>query len=137
MFDFLHRSGMRTASDGILRSLETAGLPAETDLSALGVVESHGRYAGRKVTYWRAFDPKRAVGQAVDVFTGYTYQDLNAHPDLVLREGFAEQDGTVVLYSRSPALDAAVPLREPADRAAHADVDRFIFPNTGMPDSRS
>ena len=74
------------------------------------------------------FDPKRAVAQGVDVLTQHGYQDLNAHPDLVLRAGFIERDGRVVLYARPPGPAAAAPPREPADRAAHAGDERFVFP---------
>ena len=128
MFDFLRRSGMRSPSVAILRALEADSLPPGTAFSALGVVESRGTYSGRNVTYIRVFDPKRAVAQGVEVLTQHAYQDLNAHPDLVLRAGFVERDGTVVLYSRSPVPDAAVPPRERADRAAHADDERFVSP---------
>ena len=128
MFNFLHRSGLRSPSAALRRALEADGLPPGTDVSTLGVVESSHRYAGRKVTAFRVFDPKRAAGRAVDVFTGHTYQDLNAHLDLVLRAGFIDQDGTVVIYTRSPAQDAGVPRRERADRAAHADDERYVFP---------
>jgi hypothetical protein len=131
MFDFLRSSGMRSPSAAIRRALETDGLPPGTDISALGVVESRGTYSGRKVTYIRIFDPKRAAARAVDVFTKFTYLDLNAHLDLVLRAGFVERDGKVVIYARPPEVDAAVPRREPVDRAAHADVDRFILAGKG------
>ena len=130
MFDFLPRSAMRSPSAAIRRALKRDDLPPGTDVDTLGVVTSRGKYAGRKVTFFRVFDPQRAVSQAVDVSTDSTYQDLNAHPDLVLRAGFIEQNGTVVLYSRSPALDAPVPVREWADRAAHAGDERFVFPDT-------
>ena len=127
MFKFMRSSGMRSPSGAVLRALQADGLPPGTDISALGVVESRGSYSGRKVTYVRVFDPKRAAARAVDVFTNYTYQDLNAHPDLVLRAGFIERDGTVVLFSRAPGVHAAVPPRERADRAEHADDERFVF----------
>jgi hypothetical protein len=118
MLNFLHRSGTRSPSPAILRALEANGLPSGTDASTLGVVESPGRYAGRKVTNFRVFDPARAAERSVDVFTNYTYQDLNAHLDLVLKSGFIEQDGAVVMYSRSSAPDAAAPPRVPADHAS-------------------
>ena len=131
MFGLMHRSGMRNPDAAIHRALEADGLPTGTDLSALGVVQSRGTSSGRKVTYFRVFEPKRAAARAVDVFTDHTYEDINAHLDLLLRAGFIERDGTVVIYSRPPALDAAVPRREPADRAAHADVERFISSGKG------
>jgi hypothetical protein len=52
------------------------------------VVESSGTYAGRKVQYFRVFDSQRAADRALDVFSASTYQDLDAHLDLVLRAGF-------------------------------------------------
>ena len=128
MFDFLRGSGMRSPSAAILRALEADSLPPGTVVSTLGVVQSRGTYSGRKVTYIRVFDPKRAVAQGVDVLTQHGYQDLNAHPDLVLRAGFIERDGRVVLYARPPGPAAEAPPREPADRAAHADDERFVAP---------
>ena len=130
MFDFLRRSGMRSPSGAILRALEADGLPPGTDLSALGVVTSRGNYSGRKVTYFRVFDPARAAARSVDLLARHAYQDLDAHPDLVLRAGFVERDGAVVILSRATAPDAPVPTRERADRAAHAGDERFVFPDT-------
>ena len=127
MFDFLHflgKSGLRRPSVAIRRALEADGLPPGTDLSSLGTVASRGNYSGREVTFFRLFDPKRAAGRAVDVFTDYAYQDLNAHLDLVLRAGFIEQDGTVVLFARTRAVDAP-PARARADRSAHPDDERL------------
>jgi hypothetical protein len=46
----------------------------------------------------------------------------------VLRAGFIERDGTVVLFPQPPALDPLIPPRVLADRAAHADDERFVFP---------
>ncbi len=97
MFDFLRRSGMRSPSAAIRRALEADGLPPGADLSTLGVVESRGTYAGRTVTFIRLFDPAAAARRSVDVFARHTYDDLNAHLDLVLRAGHTERDGTVVL----------------------------------------
>jgi hypothetical protein len=102
MFDFLRRSGVQRPSDGMRQALEASGLPAETDMATLGVVESRGPYAGRTVTYFRVFDQVRAVTDSADVFSkhlgsGHAYRSLDAHPELVLRAGFREQDGTVVI----------------------------------------
>jgi hypothetical protein len=120
---------MRSPAAALRRALEASGLPAGTDISALGVVETRGTYAGRPVRYFRVFDPKRAAAQAVDVFASYAYQDLNAHLELVLRAGFIEQDGTVVVFSPLPAWDPAVPPRARANRAAHQGDERFVFPD--------
>jgi hypothetical protein len=104
MFDFLRRSGgMRSPSAAMSRALEADGLPPGTHASALGVVESRGPYAGRKVTYFRAIDlvdPRRAAVDGVDLVTRCTYKDLDTHPELVLRAGFTERDGTIVINAR-------------------------------------
>src|SRR5205809_1000175 len=99
MFGFLRKSGMRSPSAAMLRALERDGLPPGTVVSTLGVVESRGTSSGRKVTYFRVFDPKQAAARAVDVSSKDSYENLNANLDLVLRAGFIEQDGTVVIYS--------------------------------------
>ncbi len=126
MFGFRRKSGVRSPSAAICRALEADGLPPGIGAaSALGVVESRGSYSGRKVTYIRVFDPARAAERAVDV---RAFGDLDGHPELVLRMGHVEKDGTVVITWRPPAADAATPLRERADRAMHADDERFVFP---------
>src|SRR5689334_12555844 len=118
MFDFLRKPGMRRPSRAILRAIEAESSSPATDVSALSVLTTRGSYAGRKVTYFRAFDPSSAAAHAADVFTDYTYDDLGAHPELVLREGFLEQDDTVVFSGPHPR--AVEPRRrEQADRAAH------------------
>jgi hypothetical protein len=124
MFGFMRRSGERNRSAAIQRALERDGLPPGIDPAALGVVESGGSYAGRRVTYIRVFDPARAAERAVDV---RAFGDLDGHPDLVLRMGHIEKDGTVVITWRPPAADAEAPLRERADRAMHADDEQFVF----------
>jgi hypothetical protein len=131
MFDFLRRSGMRSPSAAIRRALEAEGLPPGTDVSRLGVAERDGTFSGRKATFIRVFDPKPAVARAINVSSQHTYEDLNEHLDLVLRAGFVERDGTVVIYSQPPRLDAPVPQRVPADRAAHPGDERFVFPGQG------
>jgi hypothetical protein len=124
MFGFMRRSGKRNRSAAIQRALERDGLPPGIDPAALGVVEAGGSYAGRRVTYIRVFDPARAAERAVDV---RAFGDLDGHPDLVLRMGHIEKDGTVVITWRPPAADAEAPLRERADRAMHADDEQFVF----------
>ena len=130
---FLRGSGMHYPSAAMLSALEAGGMPSGTTVSTLGVVESAGKASGRKVIYFRVFDPKQAAARAVDVFTKFTYQDLGNHLDLVLRSGFIERDGTIVLYARPPSPDAVIPSRQPADRAAHPDDERFV--SRGTPNS--
>lgn len=130
MFDFLRKPGMRHPSAAIRRALETDGLPPGTDIAELGVVTSRGSYAGRKVTFFRVFNPSSAAARAVDVFTAFTYDALNDHLDLVLRAGFVEQNGTAVVYAQPHPRGVGAPQRQQADRVAHADDERFVFPDT-------
>ena len=123
MVGFMRRSAVRSPSAAIRRALEQDGLPPGTP--ALRVVESRGRYSGRKVTFIRVFDATSAAESAVDV---QAFGDLDVHPELVLRMGHVEQDGTVVITWRAPSPDAATPVRERADRAMHADDERVVFP---------
>ena len=126
MFGFKRRSAVRSPSVAIRQALERDGLlPAIDAPPALGVLESRGSYAGRRVRHIRVFDPARAAERVLDV---QTFGDLDAHPDLVLRAGHVEQDGTVVIGWRAPAVDAATPVRERADRATHPHDERFVFP---------
>jgi hypothetical protein len=125
MFGFNRKSGEQSSSTAILRALEGDGLPPGMDAaSALGVVQSRGSYAGRSVTYFRAYDRARAAERGVDV---HAFGDLDAHADLVLRIGHVEKDGAVVITWRAPSPDAATPMRERADRALHDD-ERWVFP---------
>ena len=126
MFGFMRRSDPRSPSAALRRALEQDGLPPGIDAaSALGVVESRGMYAGRRVTYIRVFDPTRAAARGLQV---RTFGDLDAHRNLVLRTGHVEKDGAIVITWRAPSLDAAAPVRERADRAAHGDDEQFVFP---------
>ena len=123
MFPFRHRSAPRYPS--IRQALAAAGVPSAADASKLTVLERHGSYSGRPVTYFVAFDPSQAVDRAVEV---RAFRDLDAYPDLVLGSGHVERDGPVVLTTR-PSQDRAAPTREPAERAAHADDERLVFWN--------
>ena len=126
MFGFTRKSEAAGPSAAILRALKEDGWPPGIDpAAALGVVESRGSYSGRKVTYFRVFDPARAAERGVSV---RAFRDLDAHRDLVLRAGHVEKDGTVVVTWREPAADAAAPARERTDRATHGDDERFVFP---------
>ncbi len=122
MFDFLRGPGMRRPSGAIRHALEANGLPPGTELAELGVARSGGTYAGRDVTFFRVFDPRRAAARSVGVLTGHAYQDLNAHLDLVLRAGFVELDGAVVVFAPPPAA-GEWPARPDADGRADFEVE--------------
>lgn len=134
MFSFLRRSAMHSPSGRMRQALQQAGLPAGTDADALGVVERRGSYSGRKVTFFRVFDPRQAAARGINVFSGFSYNDLTAHMDLMLWAGHIEPDGTIVVNNQPdgaqagqpPPADPGVPGRVAANRADHADDERFV-----------
>jgi hypothetical protein len=75
-------------------ALVTAGRASSADIGGLQVLERRGNYSGRKVTYFRVFDPIHVAARAV---TAAAYTDLDPYPDLVLATGHLEQDGMVML----------------------------------------
>jgi hypothetical protein len=126
MFDFMRRSSPQSPTTAIRHALKEDGLfSAGGESVALSVVESRGRYAGRTVRYFRVFDPARTSTRGLNI---RSYQDLSAHPSLLLRTGHVEADGSVIIDHRVPSLDEAIPVRERADRAAHSGDERFVFP---------
>jgi hypothetical protein len=121
MFNFLHRSAPRYPT--IRQALAEAGLPSASDPNRLAVLERQGSYAGRRVSFFRAFDPTRAGARGIQI---QGFRDLDAHRDLMLGSGHVEREGIVVV-SRRPEQDQMLSTREPADRSAHADDERFMF----------
>ena len=104
MFNFFNRSQRRYPT--IRQALVEAGLPAAGDPTRVAVLENHGQYAGRRVNFFRAFEP--------------------GHQDLLLGSGHVESEGLVVVNSR-PVPEGAAPARHPANRATHADDERLVF----------
>jgi hypothetical protein len=104
MFNFFNRSETRYPT--IRQALLNSGLSTAADPSKVAVVEKYGRYVGRRVNFFRAFAP--------------------GHQDLLLGSGHVEHEGMVVVDSR-PQPEGAVPAREPANRASHADDERLVF----------
>ena len=94
MFGFLHASSPRSPSEAICRAIGHDGLPPVGSPMRLSVVESRGRYLGRKVTFVRVFDSARAAQRALPVTC---FHDLDSHPSLILWSGHVERDGTVVI----------------------------------------
>src|SRR3954468_7959292 len=104
MFNFFSRSQRQYPT--IRQALVQAGLSAAGDPNRVAVLEKHGQYSGRRVNFFRAFEP--------------------GHQDLLLRTGHVEREGMVVVDSR-PAAEGAAPARELASRATHADDERLVF----------
>lgn len=124
MFGFMRKSGVRSPSTAMQKALEKGGLPRGTDAATLGVLESRGNYAGRKVTYIRVFDTARAAAHDLPI---NSYGDLDPYRNLILRTGHVEKDGAVVITWRAPPADATAPTRGQADRTQHADDEKFVF----------
>ena len=106
MFNVFGRS--RNRDQVIRQALAQAGLDGATDLVRVAVVRSSGQYSGRRVDFFRAFEP--------------------AHQDVLLATGHVEPDGTVVINAQvKPAESQST--REPANRGVHADDERLVFWN--------
>jgi hypothetical protein len=104
MFNFSRRAQSRYPT--IRQALVQAGLPSAGDPARLTVLETHGLFSGRHVNFFRAFEPGRQ--------------------DVMLGSGHVEHGGLVVVESRSQP-EGPVPIREPANRAAHPDDERLVF----------
>jgi hypothetical protein len=104
MFNFLNRSQLRFPT--IRQALVEAGLSAAGDPVRVAVLVRHGQYSGRPVSFFNAFPP--------------------GHKDLSLASGRVERGGMVVVDSRSEP-EGGTPARKPANRADHADDERFVF----------
>jgi hypothetical protein len=104
MFTAFSRSRPRYPT--IRQALVQAGLSGAVDPTSVAVQEQSGQYSGRRVTYFRAFEP--------------------GHQDLLLASGHVEDNGQVVVNTRRTS-EGQVPDREPAVRADHADDERLVF----------
>jgi hypothetical protein len=98
MFSMFRRSQPRRPNAALCQALMRDGLPSGMEASSLSVVERRGSYSGRRVTYFRAFDPIRVAERALQV---RAYADLDVHSELVIGSGHVEADGAVVLTRRS------------------------------------
>jgi hypothetical protein len=105
MFKLFNRS-QRRRYPTIREALVQSGLSAAADPNRITVLEKHGQYSGRRVNFFRAFEP--------------------GHQDVLLRTGHVEPEGLVVVDSR-PEPEGAAPARELANRATHADDERLVF----------
>ena len=105
MFNFLGRSGVRYTT--IREALVLSGVAEAGDFTRVALLEKQGQYAGRRVTFFRAFQP--------------------GHQELLLGSGHVEPEGRVVLNNLRAAEESTPPARERANRADHADDERLVF----------
>ena len=97
MFSLFRSSHPRHPTSAIASALVGEGLPPGMDPATLQVVERTGQYSGRRVSYFRVFDPLRTAERGLDI---RRFADLDAHPEIVLGSGHVERDGAVVLTRR-------------------------------------
>jgi hypothetical protein len=72
------------------------------------------------VTYIRIFEPAWARALGVDV---QVFDDLDAHPILILKSGHIEPDGAVVITERAADSESTP---QPASAGARADHDGVV-----------
>jgi hypothetical protein len=114
MFGFLRRSAPRPLTDAIRHAIEKDGMtPVVSDPSRLQMVEVGGRYADRKIMYFRLFDPCSPAQQRLEI---RRYKDFDVFPGRILRSGHVERDGTVVLTGSVNTLAAQPAVRTRAGR---------------------
>jgi len=132
MFNLFRKPQLHQPTAAIARALTSDGLPPGMDPATLVVLQHNGSYSGRKVSYFRVFDPVRSAERSVKV---EDFTDLDGHPELILGSGHVEKDGVVVLNrtDRANSASAAAFARSEAVRADHDDDERFVFPDDKAP----
>jgi hypothetical protein len=125
MFKLILNSRPRRPTPAMAAALISGGLPPGMQPETLSVVEQQGTYSGRRVSYFRVFDPLRAAERELEI---HRFTDLDGHPNLILDSGHLESDGTVVLSKRGKPHPAETPLRSEANRSAHPDDEQIVFP---------
>ena len=130
MFSMFRKAQSHQPTAAIAQALTNDGLPPGMDPSTLSVLQQSGSYSGRKVSYFRVFDPVRVSERALKV---HDFADLDTHPELVLGSGHVEHNGAVVLTRQDRTHSSAAFSRSEANRAHHGDDERFVFPDDKAP----
>jgi hypothetical protein len=125
MFRLILNSRPRRPTAAMAAALINDGLPPGMQPSTLSVVEEHGTYSGRRVSYFRIFDPIRVAERELQI---RRFTDLDRYPNLIIGAGHVERDGTIVLSRRGRPHAPETPLRSEPARSAHADDERIVFP---------
>jgi hypothetical protein len=130
MFSFFRKSrDPQPPSAAIASALGLDGPPGSTELSGLALVARRGSYSGRPVRYFRVFSPKNVGVQGVSI---RVFADLDAHPSFVLGSGHVERDGAIVVTARTRPPNTDTPDRSFADRAAQANDEHYVFPDSRL-----
>ncbi len=130
MFNLFRKSQSHQPTAAIARAMASDGLPPGMDPTTLSILQQRGSYSGRKVSYFRVFDPVRVSERSVKVID---FADLDTHPELVLGSGHVEQNGAVVLTRADRTQASGAFARSEAVRADHGDDERFVFPDDKAP----
>jgi len=130
MFNLFRKSQPHQPTAAIARAMSSDGLPPGMDPTTLSILQQRGSYSGRKVSYFRVFDPVRVSERSVKVID---FADLDTHPELVLGSGHVEQNGAVVLTRADRTQASGAFARSEAVRADHGDDERFVFPDDKAP----
>jgi hypothetical protein len=130
MFNLFRKSQSHQPTAAIARAMTSDGLPPGMDPTRLSVLQQNGSYSGRKVSYFRVFDPVRVSERSVKVID---FADLDTHPELVIGSGHVEQNGAVVLTRSDRTQASSAFARSEAVRADHGDDERFVFPDEKAP----
>ena len=109
MLNFFNRPQRRYPT--IRQALVQSGLAEAADPTRVALFEKHGNYAGRRVNFFRAFEP--------------------GHEELLLGSGHVEPEGLVVVNNLRAPEESTPPTREPANRANHPDDERLVFWDAG------
>jgi hypothetical protein len=128
MFNFLRRSRPADSAGSIRQAVVAESPQPGLDPHGLTVLERSGSYSGRPVKYFRVFDPGAAAASGLQL---RRYEDLDSHPELVVGSGHIERGGRLVLRPRPSTHVTARPPRLLAQREAHAEDERIVFPNGG------
>jgi hypothetical protein len=100
MFSFFRKGASPQSLHAIQQALVKQGLPFGTSVNGLRVLTRQGSYDGRSVRYFRAFDAGQAAQGGI---APLIFDDLDAHPDLVIGSGHVERGGAVSLMRRQPS----------------------------------
>jgi len=130
MFNLFRKSQPHQPNAAIVRAMTSDGLPPGMNPATLSVLQHRGSYSGRKVSYFRVFDPVRVSERSIKVLE---FGDLDSHPELVLGSGHLEQNGAVVLTRLDRTHSSGAFARSEAVRADHNDDERFVFPDEHAP----
>ena len=130
MFSLFRKPQPHQPTAAIMQAMTSDGLPSGIDPARLSVLQQRGSYSGRKVSYFRVFDPLRVSDRPFKVTE---FGDLDTHPELVVGSGHVEQNGAVVLTRMDRTHSSGAFARSEAVRADHDDDQRFVFPDDKAP----